>query len=217
MPADVAKELIFLTRFTGVAPKLCRMSDALLITMQSERVQLAARYDSITGVGMGATVWVDGEEFTFNRDRYHFIDVWQHPDIMKGALLPVPVSDGRRMPAEIEHFTRLFARRTGLSVAAGYDGRKWIIGVDASESTGMRVFLLPRGKGRWGILQDYYPLQFVKDGKSLGDEFAGQVDRALRALTEPSDHGPAAESKIGEAPAAAVNSVRERRSSVIRV
>jgi hypothetical protein len=208
--------MTFLARYTGVIPEICRQAGLWVVTVTGERVRLEARYRSADAAPAGATVWVDGEEFAFRRDQDYFIDVWQQPELMRGALHSVPPDDGQRVPAEVQHFTAVFSRRTGLPVQRGCDGRKWVIGIQYDDANAVRFFLALMGHRRWGMPRDH-PFQLMINGESVGDELAGSIDQALAALTRQRDHGPAAASEVGEAPAGASNSVAARRASVIRV
>jgi hypothetical protein len=103
----------------------------------------------------------------------------------------------------------------GVTLRAGRDQHRWVIGVDSSRSE-LRVFFT-RQRRQWG-LDGRRPLQVIIDGKDRSAEASGDLSKAMLMLSysEPSEPPSGAVSSVVGHTSARSNSVETRRATVIR-
>jgi len=189
-----------------------------VLRLSNHRVQLESRHEGPDGKGAGATVTVDGTEYPFKYGPDEFMDIWNHPEMAHGALIPVPSPYGAGpVPANIQHMIGILRAKVDAPVATGFDGKRWIVGIGADDdTTGIRIFFIKHAK-KW-VMTHRRPIQLVFDGQDLSDECGNDLSAAMWLLTVGSgDTGEPGGSPVNQASARGNNGVQVRRANVIRV
>ena len=134
----------------------------------------------------------------------------------KPELVSVPPVDDREMPAEVQTlYDRLSSRLDDETpVRVGFDGRRWIVGMDIGDKgDGFRVTCVRR-HNHWAIPPN--GMQVILDSVDYTSQIGGELEKMLAMFTKSSDDQPRHPSVDGPAPAARTNSVETRRRVVIR-
>ena len=216
--ADMARKL---HRDTGREPDVVMLPGRLWrLTLENERVHLTVDYRSRRPGGStrwaGSTLTVDGESRPLAQNYEHFVEIFRNPG-MKGELAPIPPGgDITEAPAVVRGFYEKNQRAGIYDLRAGFDGDRWVIGLDHPRG-GLRFTFRCGLNGKWGA-DPAAPMQVVIDGIDRTAETAGDLENALALLGgHPSEDSAPAGGLVASAQASSrANSVEVRRATVIR-
>lgn len=226
-PKEVTKQARQAEEATGIPASIEATGPASWrVVVASETVEASAEFASYLGKTRytGGKLLVGGIE----RPRVRLDELAAVFEEAAGTTRPVmlaeiPQGPGQPdMPGPVRDAVTQFTRNIPAladTVAAGWDGGRWIVGVTVPDGSGIRLFFTRQRGGHWS-LDRREPLQVIAGGQDLTAEAAGDVSKALTLLagaTPPGQEAP----RPGGGPASpaapgGANSVRVRKQTVIR-
>ena len=233
-PPPIQRMADDLTRDTGTTPTLTRTGPLhYLLALTSDRVALTITYRrNARGrwAWNASTLHIDNQPHALAKGYSDFLRIWHNPDQAntpqgKPANHPTltPVPDGTELPPVIALLADRLANRPDNDTLTTYaaatpDGYTFVV-------TGPRgridINYTQRGTTDWGwALDPRQPfLMSNADGHDISDQFAGDIEAALKHFLNAPTTEPVTTPRIGQQTrrAAATNSVTVRRHAVIRV
>ena len=223
-PKKAVRMAADLKNATGVEPTITAIGPARWqLVLENRRIRLtidyAAKQPGASAVQVDTALYEDGKQRPIAKSFDDFVKIFTSAeDTGHVSLSPMPpVADVAGAPTNVHALYGSLHARVADAAYLGFDGERWVIGVDLDDRTGLRITFTQSGS-EWAI-RGKDDFQVIVNGIDVTSQAAGDLTKALALLAEPlasAEPGKGPISGARRAQVKRVTSVQVRNTTVIR-